>query len=41
MEVTVDIPKVSYTGKIKEVAVGKGDKKITVGGETMYPFYLF
>jgi acetyl-CoA decarbonylase/synthase complex subunit delta len=41
MEVTVDIPKVSYTGKIKEVAVGKGNKKITVGGETMYPFHLF
>ncbi len=37
----MDIPKVNYTGKIKEVAVGKGDKKITVGGETMYPFYLF
>jgi acetyl-CoA decarbonylase/synthase complex subunit delta len=41
MEVTVDIPKVNYTGKIKEVSVGKGDKKITVGGETMYPFHLF
>ena len=37
----MDIPKVNYTGKIKEVAVGKGDKKITVGGETMYPFHLF
>jgi acetyl-CoA decarbonylase/synthase complex subunit delta len=39
--VAVDIPKVNYTGKIKEVAVGKGDKRITVGGETMYPFHLF
>jgi acetyl-CoA decarbonylase/synthase, CODH/ACS complex subunit delta len=37
----VDIPKVNYSGKIKEVAVGKGDKKVTVGGETMYPFHLF
>ena len=37
----MDIPKVNYTGKIKEVALGKGDKKITVGGETMYPFHLF
>ena len=37
----MDIPKVNYTGKIKEVAVGKGDKKATVGGETMYPFHLF
>ena len=37
----MDIPKVNYTGKIKEVALGKGDKRITVGGETMYPFHLF
>jgi acetyl-CoA decarbonylase/synthase complex subunit delta len=37
----VDIPKVNYSGKIKEVVVGKGDKKVTVGGETMYPFHLF
>ena len=37
----MDIPKLNYTGKIKEVAVGKGDKKITVGGENMYPFHLF
>jgi len=35
------IPKTSYTGKIKEVSVGTGDKKVTVGGETAYPFYLF
>ena len=36
-----EIPKTSYTGKIKEVSVGTGDKKLTVGGETSYPFYLF
>jgi len=41
MEVVVDIAKVNYTGKIKEITVGKGDKKITVGGENMYPFHLF
>jgi acetyl-CoA decarbonylase/synthase complex subunit delta len=35
------IPKTSYTGKIKEVALGKGPKAITVGGETSYPFHLF
>jgi len=36
-----DIPKTSYTGKIKEVSLGTGDKAVTVGGETVYPFYLF
>jgi len=37
----VEIPKTSYSGKIREVTLGKGDKAITVGGETSYPFYLF
>jgi len=36
-----DIPKTSYTGKIKEVSLGTGDKTVTVGGESSYPFYLF
>ena len=36
-----DIPKVSYTGKIKEVTLGAGDRAVTVGGETCYPFHLF
>ena len=36
-----EIPKTSYTGKIKEITLGKGDKAVTVGGETAYPFYLF
>jgi acetyl-CoA decarbonylase/synthase complex subunit delta len=35
------IPKITYTGKIKEVVLGKGPKAITVGGETSYPFHLF
>jgi acetyl-CoA decarbonylase/synthase complex subunit delta len=35
------IPKTTYTGKIKEVVLGKGPKAITVGGETSYPFHLF
>jgi len=39
--VAVDIPKINYTGKIKEVTIGSGPKKITVGGEGMYPFHLF
>lgn len=33
--------KESYTGGIKEIAIGSGDKAVTVGGETGYPFYLF
>jgi len=37
----LEIPKTSYTGKIKEITLGKGDKAVTVGGETAYPFYLF
>ena len=36
-----EIPKVTYTGKIKEVKLGKGSKAVTVGGETSYPFHLF
>ncbi len=36
-----EIPKTSYSGKIKEVTLGKGDKAVTVGGETSYPLYLF
>lgn len=36
-----EIPKTKYTGKIRNITLGKGDKAITVGGETSYPFYLF
>ncbi len=36
-----EVPKTLYSGKIKEVTLGKGDKAVTVGGETSYPFYLF
>jgi len=38
---TFEIPKTAYTGKIKEITLGKGDKAVTVGGESAYPFYLF
>jgi len=37
----LEIPKTKYTGKIREITLGKGSKAITVGGETSYPFYLF
>jgi acetyl-CoA decarbonylase/synthase complex subunit delta len=36
-----EIPKVAYTGRIKEVKLGKGPKAVTVGGETSYPLHLF
>ena len=36
-----DIPKINYTGQIREISLGKGDKSVTVGGESSYPFYLF
>ncbi len=36
-----DTYKESYSGAIKEIVIGKGDKAVTVGGETCYPFYQF
>ncbi|MDD3581791.1 MAG: acetyl-CoA decarbonylase/synthase complex subunit delta [Desulfobacca sp.] len=36
-----EIPPQKYSGSIKTVTIGKGDKAITLGGETSYPFYLF
>ncbi len=33
--------KESYTGSIREITLGSGDKAVTVGGETGYPFYQF
>ena len=36
-----EIPKTVYSGKVREIVLGTGDKAITVGGETAYPFYLF
>ena len=37
----IEIPKTSYSGKVREIKLGKGDRAVTVGGETAYPFYLF
>ncbi len=33
--------KIQYNGRIREVTLGKGDKAVTVGGQTSYPFHLF
>jgi acetyl-CoA decarbonylase/synthase, CODH/ACS complex subunit delta len=35
------IPRINYTGRIKEVAIGTGPKAVKVGGGSCYPFYLF
>ena len=37
----MDIPKVPYSGSIKEIKVGKEGQQKAVGGETCYPFHLF
>jgi acetyl-CoA decarbonylase/synthase complex subunit delta len=37
----IEIPKTHYSGKVREIKLGKGEKAITVGGEDSYPFYLF
>jgi acetyl-CoA decarbonylase/synthase, CODH/ACS complex subunit delta len=36
-----EVPKISYTGKIREVTIGQGSKAVTIGGEACYPFYVF
>ncbi len=36
-----EVPKTTYSGRVKEVTLGTGDKAVTVGGESCYPFYLF
>lgn len=36
-----ELPRITYTGTIKEVTLGKGSKAVTIGGENTYPFHLF
>ena len=36
-----ETPKLAYSGKIREITLGKDEKAVTTGGETCYPFYLF
>jgi len=38
---TFEVPKLAYNGRIREVELGKGEKTVTVGGESCYPFQLF
>ena len=37
----MEIPKTAYSGKVREIVLGSGDKAVTVGGATAYPFYFF
>lgn len=37
----VERPRIHYSGSIRTVAIGDGEKAIAVGGETCYPFYTF
>lgn len=37
----IQIPKTTYNGKIREITLGAEGNRVTVGGETCYPFYLF
>jgi acetyl-CoA decarbonylase/synthase complex subunit delta len=36
-----EFSKETYSGEIKEITLGQGDKAVTVGGESCYPFYSF
>lgn len=36
-----EVPLLKYNGVIRETEIGQEGKKITVGGESAYPFYLF
>jgi len=40
-KVAFEVPKITYSGKVREIKLGKGEKAITVGGEVSYPYYLF
>ncbi len=37
----LEATKISYSGNIREITLGKDDKAVTIGGETSYPFHIF
>jgi acetyl-CoA decarbonylase/synthase complex subunit delta len=39
--VAFQVPKQAYSGAIKPVTLGVGDKAVTVGGQNSYPFHTF
>jgi acetyl-CoA decarbonylase/synthase complex subunit delta len=36
-----EVPRINYSGRIREVTLGTGMSAVTVGGESCYPFHLF
>lgn len=38
---SLNIPKETYTGQIREIVIGSGDRATKVGGESCLPFYTF
>jgi acetyl-CoA decarbonylase/synthase complex subunit delta len=36
----IELPRIQYSGRIREVTFGS-KRKVTIGGESCYPFYLF
>jgi len=36
-----ELPKIKYSGKIREISIGKSGCEVTLGGETAYSFYSF
>jgi acetyl-CoA decarbonylase/synthase, CODH/ACS complex subunit delta len=37
----IETPRINYTGSIRPIVLGAGEKSVTVGGESCYPFYAF
>jgi acetyl-CoA decarbonylase/synthase complex subunit delta len=37
----IETPRINYTGSIRPILIGAGDKSVTVGSESCYPFYIF
>jgi acetyl-CoA decarbonylase/synthase complex subunit delta len=38
---SIDIPKQDYSGSVKPITLGSGERAVTVGGDTAFPFYTF
>lgn len=36
-----ETPKIKYSGTVREATLGIGQRAVTIGGETSYPFYSF
>jgi CO dehydrogenase/acetyl-CoA synthase delta subunit len=38
---SIEIPKQEYSGSVEPITLGSGERAVTVGGDTAYPFYTF